>query len=58
MKTRIPLSQHSKVVVQLDDDAHAVLAAQAAANDRTIRDEARYLIKKALGVLPAPPEDR
>lgn len=45
-------SPHSKVVVQLDDKAHALLAKLAAENDRTIRDQARYLLKKAMGLLP------
>jgi hypothetical protein len=50
---RAPHSPHSKIVVQLDEKAHALLAKEAARNDRTIRDQARYLIKKALGLLDA-----
>lgn len=50
---RKPSSPHSKIIVQLDEAAHIELAKRAAANDRTIRDEARYLLKKALGLLPS-----
>lgn len=48
-------SVHSKVVVQLDEAAHKALAKAADANDRTIRDQARYLIKVGLGLLPTSP---
>jgi hypothetical protein len=43
------------VVVQLDEAAHIRLAQLAAASDRTIRDQARFLLKKALGLLPDEP---
>jgi hypothetical protein len=49
---RKPASPHSKVVVQLDEKSHALLARLATENDRTIRDQARYLLKKSMGLLP------
>ncbi len=52
---RSPASQHCKIVVQLDQAAHIKLAQLAEASDRTIRDQARFLLKKALGLLPAEP---
>lgn len=50
--TRNPASQHCKVIVQLDESSHVRLAQLAEANDRTIRDQARFMLKRALGVLP------
>lgn len=49
---RIKASPSSKIVIQLDAAAHEKLREQADAADRTVRDQARYLIKLALGLLP------
>jgi hypothetical protein len=47
-----PVSPHSKQELQLDEKSHALLARLATENDRTIRDQARYLLKKSMGLLP------
>lgn len=54
---RLPASPHSKVIVQLNATAHARLIDEARRSDRTIRDMARYLVKKGLGLLPSPHTD-
>ncbi len=48
---RKPNSPHSKVVVQLDAESHEILLREAEKQDRTIKEQARYLLKKALGAL-------
>ena len=50
---RKPHSPSSKVIVQLDAEAHELLVKMAADQDRSIRDQARYLLKRAMGLLPA-----
>ena len=48
--TRPRGSDESRIVVHLDDEAHKALVKVATDSDRTIAGQARYLIKKGLGL--------
>lgn len=51
---RKPASGAGKVIVDLDEESYAKLKQVSAAYDRTIRNQARYIIKRYLGVLSPP----